>query len=42
MSAQDKSLESYRTADEQFVVYESGTPCAFVISDNVVDVEEIR
>jgi hypothetical protein len=37
-----ESLESYRTADEKLVVYESGMPCAFVSSDTAVDVENMR
>lgn len=37
-----EGLESYRTADEKLVVYDSGTPCAFVSSDTAVDVEEMR
>lgn len=37
-----KTLESYRTADEKLVVYDSGSPCAFVSSDTAVDVKEMR
>jgi len=37
-----ETLESYRTADEELVVYDSGTPCAFVASDTAVNVEEMR
>lgn len=36
-----ESLESYRTADERLVVYDSGMPCAFVASDTAVDVEDM-
>jgi len=43
MSAEKgKRLESYRTADEKLVVYDSGSPCAFVASDTAVDIEELR
>ncbi|MFP4633239.1 MAG: hypothetical protein ACLFMT_07395 [Halobacteriales archaeon] len=35
-------LESYRTADEHLVVYDSRMPCAFVTSDVTVDLEEMR
>lgn len=42
MVAETHTLESYRTADEKLVVYESGEPCAFVASDSAVDVEEMR
>lgn len=42
MSAETRNLESYRTADEQFVVYEPGSACAFVVSDTTVDTEEMR
>ena len=41
MSAEAR-LESYRTADERLVVYDSGTPCAFVASDAAVVVEDMR
>jgi hypothetical protein len=41
MSAEAR-LESYRTADEKLVVYDSGTACAFVASDTAVDVEKMR
>ncbi len=35
-------LESYRTADEDLVVYDSRMPCAYLTSDSAVDLDEMR